>query len=269
MLNYLFWNICTQSADQVAAQRYLTTPDLKAARRAVWVFVFFKIVLTVLLVLCGLALFAYYYRQSGLPLQQFQRQIAPEADKIMPRFIVHALPPGLSGLLVAALLAAAMSSLSSGINSISSVVSADLLPRFRPLQQWKESLQVDKWVSTGAGMFGMLAAMGTAELVRHVDWNLVELSNRTQNVLVGPMGVLFFAGVLFPRVGPAAVLTGFAAGLGISLLTAFSKEWLGMDKSISFLWILPSGFVAGLATTYASSFLFRHTPADSVERVTL
>jgi len=57
VLESVFWNVCTHSSDQLATQRYFSTPSVKAAQRSVWVFTVAQILLTVLLMLCGVALF--------------------------------------------------------------------------------------------------------------------------------------------------------------------------------------------------------------------
>src|SRR5215471_4439750 len=114
--------------------------------------------LTACLLLCGLALFAYYAKIANEPVADFQRQVAPVADKLLPRFIVHVLPPGMAGLLLAALLAGAMCSLSSAINSIASVISNDFLLRFRP-QRPGCGLHTERWISLLAGLTATLAAL--------------------------------------------------------------------------------------------------------------
>ena len=268
MLSYFLWNVCTQGSDQVAVQRYLSTPTLEAARKSVWMYAFFKFMLTACLLVCGLALFAYYADRSGLPVQQFQQQIAPRADKVMPQFIVQVLPPGVSGLLLAALLAAAMSSLSSAINSISSVVSSDFLGRLRPKAS-TDALGLEKLVSLAAGVIAVTAGLGIAAALHHVDWNLVELSNRVNTVFVGPMGVFFFAGILLRRVGTKAVIAGFLVGAFMSIFSSFGKELFGLEKSISFMWVVPSGFVFGMAAAFAASYVFRPPAEERIRSLTM
>jgi len=269
MLNYFFWSVCTQSSDQVAVQRYLSTPSATFARRSVWMYAFFKITLTVCLLICGLALFAFYAGKSGLPVEAFARQIVTRADKIMPQFVAQEIPPGLSGLILAALMAAAMSSLSSGINSIASVYGVDLQPRLPGLRSWKHSVRTDKWVSFAAGAVSCVAATGVAWLVTRTHWNLVELTGRVNMIFVGAMGVLFFAGILFRRTGARAVLTGFFTAIAISLLIAFGKEMLRLERSFSFLWIIPASFLTGLGVSYLSGWVFAPPAAERVERLTL
>ena len=156
MLNILFWNICANGGDQVAIQRYLSTPSIKAARRSVWVYAWSNVVLYTTLAICGLALFAFYAHISNLPVAEFQAKIAPEGDRLMPRFIAQQLPTGVSGLVMAALLSAAMSSLSSAINSISGVLTTHFADRRKDSRR---GLLLDKGVAAGAGVVGIGVAV--------------------------------------------------------------------------------------------------------------
>ena len=103
VMGNFFWNICTLGGDQVAVQRYLSCPDLSAARKSVWMFAGFNFAVMLALLFCGLSLFAFYASQSSAPVQAFQEEIAARADRVMPIFIVEELPAGVSGLLLAAL----------------------------------------------------------------------------------------------------------------------------------------------------------------------
>ncbi|MEW5978967.1 MAG: sodium/solute symporter [Acidobacteriota bacterium] len=250
-----FWNICTHGSDQVAVQRYLSTPSLRAAQRSVWIFVVFNILIMVALMFCGLALFAFHAQRAGVPLPEFQQQIAAQADRIMPQFIVAHLPPGVSGLILAALLAAAMSSLSSGINSISSAVVSDFLQRFGLLGTQQDSLKVDKLVSIAAGLVGVAVALTISISTQRTDWNLLELGGRLNHIFVGPLAVLFFSGILFRWVGARAAFLGFLLGVGTSLLVCFGREWFALSESISFLWAIPIPFLVGLMGAGLLGFL--------------
>jgi len=269
MMAQFFWNICSHGSDQVAVQRYLSTPTLQAARRSVWVFVVFNILIMVALMFCGLALFAFHAHKAGAPVPQFQEQIAVQADRVMPQFIVAYLPPGVSGLMLAALLAAAMSSLSSGINSISGVVVSDFFQRFGFFGAHDRTLRMDKLVSIVAGLLGVALSLGIAIAVQRTDWNLVELTGRLNHIFVGPLGVLFFGGILFRWVGKEAAFLGFALSVFASLVVCFGKEWFGFRDSISFLWVVPIPFLVGLVGTCLIGFLFPSPKNESIDGLTL
>jgi SSS family solute:Na+ symporter len=265
MLSYFLWSICTQGADQVAVQRYLSTPSVESARRSVWVYAAFKMALTALLMFAGLALFAFYAAGSGVPVAEFQQRIAPEADRILPQFIGRFLPPGASGLLLAALLAAAMSSLSSAINSISSVVSVDFVVRFGWLRDSPQLLRLDKWVAVIAGLAGIGAALAFHAAVQRLPWNLVELAGRVNFLSVGPLGVLFFSGIWLRRAGAGAVLIGFTVSAVLSVAVAFGREIFGLERSISFQWVVPTSFAGGLLAAYMAG---QFRPVDRSRRET-
>ena len=265
MLNIFFWNICANGGDQVAIQRYLSTPDLKAARRSVWVYAWSNFVLYSTLAVCGLSLFAYYAHVSGLPVQEFQAQVAPEGDRLMPRFIAQQLPSGVSGLLMAALLAAAMSSLSSAINSVSGVLMKHFFGR---QDDDRKGLSIDKKVAFLAGVAGICVASVIATVMQTSDWNILDLSGRVNDVFVGPIAVLFFAGILFPRVGKEAVMLGFLIAVGSSLFISFGKEWFGLEKAISWMWGIPFSFLVGLLFARLLGSFFAPPPQERVDGLT-
>jgi len=269
VMSNFFWNICTLGGDQVAVQRYLSCPNLSAARKTVWTFALLNFIVTVALLFCGLSLFAFYAGRSGLSTQAFQEQIATEADRIMPMFIVDELPAGVSGLLLAALLAAAMSSLSSGINSISGVVVSDFFERFSVFKTYVQNLWADKVVSLIAGLVGVGTSVSIALMVEGTDWNLIELAGRLNHIFVGPLGVLFFAGILFRHVGKQAAFLGFATATLMSLFICFGKEWFGLEKSLSFIWVVPLPFLVGLALAGLGAYLFPRPSKHLVNGLTL
>jgi SSS family solute:Na+ symporter len=251
------WNLCTHGADQVAAQRYLTTDSVASAARSVWLFALANIGLIGLLAVCGLALFFYNFSISGLPLTQFQANVAPVADDLLPRFIATRLPVGIAGLLLAALISAAMTSFGSGVNSISTVVVTDFVDRFRRGETRRDSLLLARALTVSAGFLGFLAAVTVDYLMRASNWNLVELIERANHLFVAPLAGLFFAGLFFRRTGPRSAIAGFLAGSLTSLLVSFSGEIFG--TSVSFMWIMPASLVVSMLVSYGAGF-FLDTP---------
>jgi len=128
ILDTFFWRLCTQCCDQVATQRYFTTSGVAGAFRSNVVAALAEFILTVLLGLLGLALLSYFSDQGRADAvfgESFNPLNPAHATQAFPRFIVECLPTGLVGLVIAALLAASMSSMSSGINSVSAVIVTD------------------------------------------------------------------------------------------------------------------------------------------------
>ena len=256
------WHVCTHGADQVAAQRYLSTPSTVAAQHSVWVFSVANIFLILLLMVSGLALFSFNFHSSTLSLQEFQAEIATKADRILPEFIATELPVGVSGLLLAALLAAAMSSFSSGINSISTVAVTDFFRRFGILKKYQGTLALPMILAVAAGGFGMGTALVVNRFMKSGGWNLLELMERANHLFVAPLGALFLAGILFRRVGREAALIGFVAGSLSSILISFSKELFELERGISFMWIMPAALVVSLLVSYTFGLLFK-PPSES------
>ena len=262
-LMILSWYICASGSDQMTVQRYLSTSSVTAARRSVWVFVLCNLFLVLSLMLVGLALYAFYFSNAGLPIQEFHTQIAQsQGDRLLPLFIARELPLGMSGLLVAALMAAAMSSLSSGINSISSVLLTDFLDRFG-LRSSTGTLFWERTVALAVGAMAIITALAIGALMERTNWSLVELASRVYHLFFGPLAVLFFAGILFRHVGSVSVKLGFALSTAVSLFIAFGETWFHFERSISFMWQIPTSFTVGLLFTGLIGFL---TPPPSEEK---
>ena len=100
-----------------------------------------------------------------------------------------------------------------------------------------------------------------SELMRAVDWNLVEMIQRINHLFVAPIGALFFAGIIFRRVGAAAAWLGFVSGVVTAFVVSFSKQIFDMERGIAFAWIMPAAFVVSLSVSFLTGFLFR-PPTD-------
>ena len=261
------WNLCTHGADQVAAQRYLTTDSAASAARSVWLFALANIGLISLLAVCGLGLFFYNYSLSGLTINQFQTAVAPDADNLLPRFIATRLPVGIAGLLLAALVSAAMTSVGSGVNSISTVLVTDFFDRFRTGQSRRNSLSLARWLTVGTGLLGLVATVTVDHLMRTSNWNLFELIERANHLFVAPLAGLFFAGLFFRRTGTRSAILGFAAGVLTSLLVSFSGEIFG--TSISFMWIIPASLLVSMLVAYGGGFFLDSPSAAQLSGLSL
>ncbi len=247
----LVWYICTTGSDQVAIQRYLATRDVKAARSVVSVSLIANVLVQVLLACLGLALFTYFSANPNrLPAGQTLREAS---DKLFPSFIVSGLPVGVSGLIIAGLLAAAMSSLSSGINSLCSVISTDLIGRFsKKTPQAKQLVRREKILSLAIGGAVVVISIG----VGHVQGNLLDLAYKVVNLLVVPLFGLFFMAIFVKRATAFGTLVGIAGGLAVIVPLNYWKEITGTaHPPIEFLWAMPLGLIAQVALGMAASLL--------------
>ncbi|RIK78577.1 MAG: sodium-coupled permease [Planctomycetota bacterium] len=237
MLTGLLWWICTAGSDQIAIQRYLATRDSATARRALAISLAASFLSALLLGTLGLALLAYFRANPSLLASDMSVQ--RNGDKLFARFIAIGLPRGVTGLVIAGLLATAMSSLSSGINSACSVVSVDLLDRLRPAPNGsRDAVRRNKAISWALG--GLVVVLSTA--VGEVEGNLLEVSFKAANLLVAPLFLLVFFALFVPWSTRLGAVTAVAASTVLAVGVAYF-EWFGM----SFIWIMPMSLAAGLA----------------------
>jgi SSS family solute:Na+ symporter len=121
-IHMFVWHICTHTANQMTVQRYLSTSDVKSARRSFVTGSLMGVVINLLLMTLGLAIFYYYHQYPALVPEGVDLARGVGTDRIFPLFIVEQLPPGSAGAILVALLAAAMSSIDSGVNSVATVL---------------------------------------------------------------------------------------------------------------------------------------------------
>jgi SSS family solute:Na+ symporter len=198
-----------------------------------------------LLALVGLAVLGYFTAHlDGL---ENQPALVEQADELFPRFVVTVLPGGLAGLVIAAMLSAAMSSLSSGMNSASAVITSDFIGRFRSVK-WTphEKIRVARWASIGIGVLAVLLSLYVGQLAT----NLLELCIKVVNLLTAPLFVLFFLALFVrwstPLGGIAATIASITVAVGISFF-----KWGGLE----FLWTAPASLLAGVVVGAAVSLI--------------
>jgi SSS family solute:Na+ symporter len=247
----LTWWICTAGGDQMAIQRYLATRDAKAARAVLATSLIASTLIGAFLALLGLALLAYFRTHpQSIPDGQ---TIMNNADQLFPRFIVFALPMGITGLVIAGLLAAAMSSLSSGINSSCSVLTVDFVDRFRNRASNKtetDHVHLAKYISVLVGIIVVLLST----CVGMVKGNLLEVAFKVVNPLAAPIFGLFFMALFVRRATGAASVIGGAVGIVVVLVVSFWKEIFGYT-GISFIWAMPIALIVQIAVGVVLSYV--------------
>ena len=250
----LTWNVCTAGSDQMAIQRYLATRDAAAARRSFGVTLIATFLVKILLAIVGLAVLAYFIDQ---PQKLADRTaVLAEPDQLFSRYVLVGLPPGVTGLIVCGIMAAAMSSLSSGISASSSVISEDFIRRFRMSQQSGDAeMSQIRWISAIIGIVVVLLSLG----VGNVEGNLFEVTQKVVNLLVAPLFVLFFMAIFVPWATAWGSIIGLAASAGVAVAIAFFDAW-----DISFMWIIPASLLVGISVgAIASLTPIGHARRDS------
>lgn len=245
----LFVNLQNFGVDQNYVQRYITARDDKAASRSLWLGGLSYVPLSALLLFIGTALFAFYtVRPHLLPDATRARP-----DDVFPWFITHQLPPGMTGLVIAAIFAAAMNGF--GLNIVSTITLCDLYQRYlRPRASERESM-IFLYASTF--VWGALATGVALWLWRINSKNLLDVWWELAGILSGGMLGLFLLGVLSKRASSRAAAAGVIAGVAvITWMTASRWGWIPQSFRSPFhpnliivfgtLTILGVGFLASL-----------------------
>lgn len=271
LLAILTWQLCTAGGDQVSIQRFMATGDARSARRAFLTKTLVGATVSLLLILVGFALLGYFtLRPDEMPAGL---NLSSDGDKIFPRFVAFHLPPGVSGLVVAAMFAAAMSSIDSGVNSITAVVMTDFLGRFGHTPATARGQM--RLARILAFSVGAVVVVGSS-FMEHVPGNFIAVSTRTDNLLVSPLFALFFFALFVPFARPLGVLVGTVYGVSTAGLLAFSgslyEAMQGMSffdvsiiqtTAISFQWILPLSLLVNLTAGTAACWLLQTSMGGS------
>jgi len=255
-----FWGLVVGAAamqlvqmatEQISVQRYLSASSMQAARRGLWLKLLLTLPVTALFFGTGLVLYA-FYQVHGDPLAE--GRIA-KADQILPYFVIHELPSGLPGVFLAAIFAASMSTISSGINSLTSSSLIDFYRRLwrRPELSEARQLRIARWLTFIYGAMVIVLAF----LVQQFG-TLLEATNKVIGLIGGPLVGLFLLGILVPRATARGALFGWATGLAMTLWTCFGTD-------VSFLWYALTGCLCTMVVGYAVSLL-EPAPARACRR---
>jgi len=206
-------NLISYTSDQTVIQRYLTTKDERSAARGILTNGLLSVVVTIAFFTIGTGLYTFFKTHPA----EMDFTMA-KTDAIFPFFLMSHLPKGVAGLLIAAIFAATMSTISSNINSVSTAYTMDFYRKRRPSADDRSLLRVARWVGIIAGGIGM----GVALLMARFDiQSLLDYFNTLLGLLSGGVGALFLMGIFFPRIGDRAALIGFVAGTLVVFLLNF------------------------------------------------
>jgi SSS family transporter len=188
------------SSDQTVIQRYLTTKDEAASRRAIWTNALLTIPATLLFFSVGTVLYIFYKDHPE------NLNIAMEkADAIFPWYITHELPAGLSGLVIAALFAASMSSLDSSMNSMSTACVTDFYRRLRGVSDEARCLRLAR---TLTALFGVAGTLFAILMVSSDIKSLWDQFIFIVGLMGGGLGGLFVLGIFTRRANAQGAVIG-------------------------------------------------------------
>ena len=240
---YTFWSgviggafltTASHGADQLIVQRLLAARSERQSKIALLSSGVAVLGQFSLFLLVGAMLFVFY--RLFPPAVPFAR-----TDTIFPTFVVTRMPHGISGLLISAILAAAMSNLSAALNSLSSTTIVDFYARWRPLASEANRVRLSRFATIGWG----IVLFGLAILARH-GGKVLEVGLSIASVAYGSLLGVFLLGVLTKRASETGTMVGMLFGFLLNL-------YLWLFTRVPFTWYVALGSVATFLTGYGMS----------------
>lgn len=271
-----FLYVSYYGCDQSQAQRMLSAKNEKTIRQLLLANGLLRF--PVVLVYCTMGLFIGalltvapdFMTEIGIATQKhFPADYAAtgyKADLMIPVFIIKYLPHGFIGILMVAILSAAMSSLSSTVNSLSAVSVEDFFNR------GKEKLSTKKYMflSKASVVFWGVVCIACSFLFGGSKSAVIEIINAIGSVFYGPVLVTFLLAIFSKRVNHIGMNVGIITAVLINLL--FSKTIQGLFNidlgfDIFWIWLNVTGVVIALVVAYVVSMLTAHVPVKSDKSV--
>ena len=220
ILETIFQTIRIYGTQQDMTQRFMTTRSTREANRSVWIAILGYIPLAYLFYFIGSALFIYYTAHPDSLVLAELAKVKPKYDAIYPHFIVTRLPLGIGGLVLAAIFAAAMSSIDSSMNSSSTVCVEDFYRRlWRRDESDQHYLKVARVLTLIWGILAILMAFA----FRHVQYAQDTWSKVMSFSTTGVLALMILA--FFPvRIRPAAAIAGWATAAASVAVMSFATD---------------------------------------------
>lgn len=238
----------TQGTDQTVVQRFLTSSNIKDSQKTLYTNAVLTLPATIIFFGIGTLLYIFY---SEMP-----AKLSPAIsnnDSIFPWYIVKELPKGISGLLIAGIFSAAMSSISSSLNSVSTAFCNDLYKRYNPNVFDMKLLKIARIITVFAGIFGVVLALWMANSNIKSLWDQFY---RFLGLFTGGLGGMFLLGMLTKR----ANTKGAMIGLVLSTLILW---YVSNYTSINFLMYS----LIGVGSCFVFGYLFSLVLKDNKQKV--
>ncbi len=257
MCAMVFGRMATYTSDQVMVQRFQTTRSLKDSRQAFVVNAAGDVLWMFGLSFVGLALLA-YFNHHPLPAEY-------ASDKILPYFMSQAFPAGAVGLVIAAILAASLSSIDSAINSCTSVVVVDVYNRLVLGRQAghangdaerRRQVFVSRVATVGFGLIGTALATNVSRI-----GTLLEIANKLINAFSGPLFGIYILAMFSRRATSGPVLVA-------GLVGTFTSYYVAYQTAIGFMWPSTFGLAATVVVGVLLSAALRTTPTADARLLT-
>ncbi len=212
ILGGIFAQILSYGTDQAVVQRYLTTPTEKEAAKAIWTNALLSVPVSFLFFGVGTALFVYYQQQPA------NLEPLSKIDQIFPHFILHQMPAGLAGLVIAGVFAAAMSSLDSSMHSIATAFTTDFLSKGRDSDS---ILRLAKIITLILGVLGTVSAL---YIESQDSKNLWDTLMGYVGLILGTLGGLFTLAIFTNRTASVHAWIGVGVATIVLYLVKFHTD---------------------------------------------
>jgi SSS family transporter len=248
VLGGTFLTMASHGTDQLMVQRMLAAKNLRESRLALLASGGVIFVQFTLFLLIGVGLYVFY----GLHPMAFA-----SADRIFPTFIVREMPIGVAGLLVAAILAAAMSNLSAALNSLSSTTVVDFYMHWRPEANDRERMMISR--SSTVVWALVLFAVAVYSVFVGGKGHVVEVGLSIASVAYGALLGVFLLGTLTRYATQAGAIVGMVCGFALNLLLWLDPSPIALGPitipRIAFTWYVLIGSIATFAIGSVASLL--------------
>ncbi len=234
LLGGAFLTMASHGTDQLMVQRLLAARNERDSKKALLVSGVIVFAQFALFLVLGVMLYAYH---------QHSPLIVPGGDKdrIFPEYVVREMPIGVTGLVIAAIFAAAMSNLSGALNSLASSSIVDFMRRPGTAAESAKTLARSRWITAGWGV--VLMVLGT------IKWGpVLETGLTVASIIYQSLLGLFLLGVLNKRATPRGALVGMFTGLGLML-------YLWKFTPLAWTWYVLVGTVATFLVGSAASLM--------------
>jgi SSS family transporter len=224
-------NLSSYTSDQCVVQRYIACTDEKKAANSIWFNGVLSVIASIIFYAIGTGLYTHYFSSP-----EMMDITMPKSDSVFPIFMAIELHPVIAGLVIAAIFAATISTLSANLTSASTAITTDFVVRFKPTLTGPQQVKCGRICVIVIGILGVGAALTLAQLPTR---SLFDEFQKFIAMLTAGLTALFFMGVFMPRVGGIPAVIGLLA----NYFVCYGLDCIPAGSALSF--IKPHPFVYG------------------------
>ncbi len=217
----LVGNLSSYTSDQCVIQRYIACTNEKKAASSIWFNGALSVIASVIFYTIGTALYTHYFSSP-----EMMDVTMPKSDSVFPIFMAMELHPIISGLVIAAIFAATISTLSANLTSASTAITTDFVVRFKPNMTGQQQIKCGRICIIVVGILGVAAALTLAQLPTR---SLFDEFQKFIAMLTAGLTALFFMGIFMPRVGGGPAVIGLIA----NYIVCYGLDWIPAGSALA------------------------------------